>query len=300
MGACMAACLGLAGIAGMAHAEDLPPIVESTPLETGREAPPMPPPAQPGKAAPPRPPVSPAVRSNMSVEERLNRLERMVESRALMEILMQLEALQQAVQEIRGESEVQGHQIEGIKQRQRELYLDIDRRLREMEVTLANALSQQPAATDAAVAQAGAAAPAADAEAIQSRQDALEETKAYEQAFNVLKEGRYEAAIDAFRQFLGRYPKGQFSDNAQYWLAEANYVLRRFETAIQEFRKVLEQFPDSSKIPDAMLKTGYSYYELKQWDKARKMLNSLVERFPDTTAGQLGKNRLHRMKLEGR
>ena len=67
-----------------------------------------------------------------------------------------------------------------------------------------------------------------------------------------------------------------------------------------EFQKVLKQYPDSSKIPDAMLKTGYSYYEIKKWDEARKMLNALVKRYPDTTAGQLAKNRLHRMKLEGR
>ncbi len=311
--ACLVACLGLTGLA---RAESLPPIVESTPLEEGRGTLPAAQPGTPlGQSAAPRPPVTPAVRTNMSLEDRVARLERMVESRALMEILMQLEDLQQAVQEIRGESEVQGHQIDGIKQRQRELYLDIDRRLREMEVTLASTLSQQPAATDSAAAPAATAAAAATASAtapeanvaaqadsasIQSQQEALAETKAYEQAFNVLKEGRYEDAIDVFHKFLARYPNGQYSDNAQYWLAEANYVLRRFDTAIAEFQKVLKQYPDSSKIPDAMLKTGYSYYELKKWDEARKMLNALVERYPDTTAGQLAKNRLHRMKLEGR
>ncbi len=313
--ACIGVCVALAGTSGTTLAERLPPIVESTPLGGGAlPAAPSSRPGMPAASQPsaPRPPVTAAVKSKMSLEERVARLERMVESRALMEILMQLEALQQAVQEIRGDSEVQGHQIEGVKQRQRELYLDIDRRLREMEVTLANAFSRQPEGADmatpdvaaAAVAGTGASAvtppPQPDAAVVQSQQDALEETKAYEQAFNVLKEGRYEDAIDAFHKFLARYPKGQYSDNAQYWLAEANYVLRRFDTAIEEFQKVLKQFPDSTKIPDAMLKTGYSYYELKKWEEARKMLNALVKRWPDTTAGQLAKNRLHRMKLEGR
>ena len=76
--------------------------------------------------------------------------------------------------------------------------------------------------------------------------------------------------------------------------------MRRFPTAIEAFNKVLVHFPDSPKIPDAMLKIGFSYYELKKWQEARSILEELVRRFPDSTAAQLAKNRLHRMKLEGR
>ncbi len=130
--------------------------------------------------------------------------------------------------------------------------------------------------------------------------DPLEVHPADQQAINLLKDGRYEEAIAAFQKFLVRYPKGQFADNAQYWLAEANYVLRHFPTAIEEFNKVLVNYPDSQKIADAMLKIGYCYYELKKWQQARKILEELVKRFPDSTAAQLAKNRLHRMKLEGR
>ena len=300
----------LLGLTGVAAAAGLPPIVESTPLEEGPAS--LPPSIRPQPQVPAA--VAPAQRPPRSLEERVARLERVVESQALVEILMRLDQLQRDIQELRGASEEQGHALEGIKQRQRELYLDVDRRLRELEVKLQEARPAAPTqppvqAPGGAAAPAGApsamaaAAPAAAGGEVAPASvnvDPLQEQAAYQQAFNVLKDGRYEEAIAAFQQFLVRYPKGQFSDNAQYWLAEANYVMRRFPTAIEEFNKVLVNFPDSQKIPDAMLKIGYCYYELKKWDQARKILQQLTQRYPDTTAAQLAKNRLHRMKLEGR
>jgi tol-pal system protein YbgF len=130
--------------------------------------------------------------------------------------------------------------------------------------------------------------------------DSLAEQSAYQSAFNVLKEGRYEEAITEFSAFLSRYPDGQYSGNAQYWLGEANYVSHRFPAAVEEFNKVLVSYPDSNKVPDAMLKLGFSYYELEDWAQTNTVLNQLIERYPDSTAAQLAQNRLHRMKLEGR
>ncbi|HHH36827.1 MAG TPA: tol-pal system protein YbgF [Gammaproteobacteria bacterium] len=302
-------------------AAGLPPIVESTPADS-EGAPPTLTPAVPSSvtAAPVAPAraASPAARRPQSLEARVSRLERVVESQALVEILMRLDDLQRDVQSLRGTLEEQAHVMEGIKRRQRELYLDVDRRLRALEVKQAQAAAAPPGApakggSPAPAASAAPAVPAAAAPATTTAQapaqapaagaavvDPLEEQAAYQQAFNLLKDGRYEEAIAAFQKFLVRYPKGQFADNAQYWLAEANYVLRRFPTAIEEFNKVLVNYPDSQKIADAMLKIGYCYYELKKWDRARKILEELVKRFPDSTAAQLGRNRLHRMRLEGR
>ncbi len=313
----------LACLTGVAGGAGLPPIVESTPLDEGEAA--LPPPAatRPPPATPQR-----ASRPALPLEARVSRLERLVESQALVEILMRLDDLQRDIQDLRGMSEEQGHELAGLKQRQRELYLDVDRRLRELELKIpqgravpgagaaqAGAGVSRPAAAAASVpALAQPAGPSAvvpttpgpagegtaAADSAGADTDALAEQSAYQQAFNILKDGRYEEAIAAFQKFLVRYPKGQFADNAQYWLAEANYVMRRFPTAIEEFKKVLVNFPDSRKIPDAMLKIGFCYYELKEWKEARKILEELVRRFPDTTAAQLAKNRLHRMKLEGR
>lgn len=300
-------CLVLSGTA--VAASGLPPIVESQP-----ESPEAASPAPSSQAVQTQPPRQRDQQRPRTVDERVARLERLMDSQALVDMLMRLQNLQQEVSELRGQIEVQAHAVEGVKQRQRELYLDIDRRMRQLEVAVANA-SQAGEPSSSALAggspEPSVSAPAAPAAAAgpdsagtgaasQPTVDPLAEQKAYQKAFDVLKAGRYEESISAFRAFLARYPDGEYSANAQYWLGEANYVMNRYPAAIEEFRKVVELHPSSSKTADALLKLGYSHYELEKYDEARSTLNQLVEQYPDSTAAQLAQNRLHRMRLEGR
>ena len=79
------------------------------------------------QAAPLAPAAAPT--PQLSAEQRLARLERMLDNQGLVDLLVRLESLQAEVQRLRGEVEVQTHTIAELKKRQRELYLDIDRRL---------------------------------------------------------------------------------------------------------------------------------------------------------------------------
>jgi len=51
----------------------------------------------------------------------------------LLDIVQQLDALQAEVRQLRNSVEVQGHELEQLKARQRSLYDDLDQRLRESE-----------------------------------------------------------------------------------------------------------------------------------------------------------------------
>lgn len=254
-----------------------------------------------------------------SLEERVTRLERLLDNKALVDMLMRLDTLQTANEEVRGEVEVLSHDMEAIKQRQRDLYLDIDRRLRQVEVGASKATESSSAAgapsttspttmtapssgiATAGTGLAGSTALGMSASAASSAPvDPEAERIAYQKAFELLKNGDYDKAIGAFQSFLASYPDGNYTDNAQYWLGEANYVTRRFKAAEQEFRKVIELRPDSSKVSDAMLKLGYTYYELSDWDAARKTLENVSSRFPNSTVARLAENRLQKMRLEGR
>ncbi|MEE8055974.1 MAG: YbgF trimerization domain-containing protein, partial [Gammaproteobacteria bacterium] len=68
-----------------------------------------------------------------NVDQRLNKVERLLESQGLLDMLSQLESLQKEMQRLRGEIEVQTHTLEQIKQRQRDLYVDLDKRLQRTE-----------------------------------------------------------------------------------------------------------------------------------------------------------------------
>ena len=68
-----------------------------------------------------------------TVEQRLERMERVLESQSLLQMMERLDALQLEVQQLRGQLEEQQHQMESAKERQRELYLDVDRRMSRLE-----------------------------------------------------------------------------------------------------------------------------------------------------------------------
>jgi tol-pal system protein YbgF len=243
----------------------------------------------------------------------MNRMGRLVDNRAMLEMIQQVDQISEDLNLLRGEIEVQGNDVVDIKKRQRELYQDIDRRLRDLEsrtvgqapatqatVPLASkpAPAVDPAGSDVQVPLlAPASAAAAAAKPVTAPQAG--EKEAYQAAFDTLKEGRYKEAKVEFQAFLDKYPNGSFSGNAQYWLGEAHYVTRNFDQGIVEFEKVLNSFPGSNKVPDAMLKLGYTYYELKLFPQSKTVLQELRTNFPDETASRLATKRLDRIRKEG-
>jgi len=92
----------------------------------------------------------------------------------------------------------------------------------------ANAVPVTPAPASATTNTAAASAtqPATTAPPVTA--DPANEQKAYRQAFDLLKAGKFDVAANALQGFLKDYPNGRFADNAQYWLGEAYYVSRKF------------------------------------------------------------------------
>lgn len=238
----------------------------------------------------PAPVVTSTMPGTESLDARVTKLERLLEGQALTDMLLRVQQMQQELQKLHGDLEVQTNEINGLKQRQRDLYLDIDRRLRQAE-TSAQAAPAAPASGAAGAPGGVASAPVGGSPE--------QERAAYQQAFDKLKEGRYDEAITLFRGVLANYPNGKLSDNAQYWLGEANYVTRRYREAVDEFNKVIANYPQSPKVADALLKLGFSHYELGDWAKARESLEQVVARAPQSAGAALANSRLQKMKAEG-
>ena len=254
-----------------------------------------------------------------SLSEDMSRMGRLVDNPAMRDMIQQVDEISEEIGLLRGEIEVQGNDINDIKKRQRELYLDLDRRLRDIESgaaastgqisvpqggssasagtttsTAAQTPSVEPTSGQAATTTTQTTTPPATPSVTQS-----EEKAAYQAAFDTLKEGRYKKAKAELKSFLGKFPNSSYAGNAQYWLGEAHYVTRNFEQGIIEFQKVINSYPGSSKMPDAMLKLGYTYYELKQFEQAKAILQDLRDRFPQATAARLATKRLDRIRKEG-
>ncbi|MES9940969.1 MAG: tol-pal system protein YbgF [Candidatus Thiodiazotropha sp. 6PLUC2] len=243
-----------------------------------------------------------------TMEQRLQRIERTLQNQSLADLVLQLQQLQREVQQLRGDVELQKHTMDAMSRRQRDLYLDIDQRLSRVQPggvstpppvaapttpPVQSPPVRQPVNRSTAAAEAPAAAPV-------TPPNPQKEEMVYQEAFNLLKQGRYPESITAFTAFLKDYSGGSYEDNAQYWLAEASYVNRDFDTALAEFSKVQEKYNQSPKVPGAMLKMGYIYYEKQQWDKAKTILTELQLNYPATTEARLAQKRIQRLKKEGR
>jgi len=245
--------------------------------------------------------------ARLTTEERLARLERILDSQGLSDMLMRMDSLQAEIQKLRGDLELQSHQLEEIKQRQRDLYVDIDRRLLRLErnepatssstgpASVAAASSTPPPAAASTVTPSVANSPAAQPGATAT--DSAGEQQAYQKAFDTLRQLRYDQAVTAFKGFIAKYPKGRYAHIAQYWIGEADYAQRKFKQAIVDYQKLIDDYPTSPKLAEAMLKIGYSQYELKNSKAAETILNQLLKSYPGTTEAGQAQNLLQKIRL---
>ncbi len=268
--------------------------------------------------------------STRSLDQRIDRLENIIDSGQIAELIQRIGELERELRDLRGQLEVQGNRIDELRKRQRNLYADLDRRIRELEVAGTQGSASGDGAgssgTDAGVTGGATASDgdtgadggrSGDAGQQQGQQQDGEQgaaaageqpgdgdgeaaRKAYDEAFEMLKGGRYGESADAFAQFVEAYPGSPYADNAQYWLGESRYVRRDFEAALKAFRKVVSDYPESAKVPDARLKIGYALYEVGRLEEARSALQKVMQEHADSAVARLAEERLLKIKRETR
>jgi tol-pal system protein YbgF len=220
------------------------------------------------------------------LDQRLQRIERVMTNQSLLQMAQRIDALQADLSRMRGEVELLQNQSEGGKSQSRALYGDLEKRLAALE-TLGGV-----GGAAAGAAGAGSALPAAPVPG--------GEQGAYDAAFSALKGADYPKAISGFKGFVASYPQSPLASNAQYWLGEAYYVTRDYPNAITAFQTVTAQWPDSRKAPDALVKIGFTQAALGRNGDAKVTLESVLQRYPGTEAAQLATERLKRLPANAR
>jgi len=234
-------------------------------------------------------------KEELAMEKRIQRLERMLDNRVLIQLLQRLESLQTEVRELRGMVEVQGNEIGAVNKRSRDLYLDTDDRLQALESKRLGAL------TDGLEANFTESLAAADLEepsaaALQEEPNALgdidEERAAYVVAYKDFIGGRYQSATEGFNAFLSVYPSGALADNARYWLGETYYLEGKHKQARHQFETIVSAEASSAKFAEAKLKLGYVMQAQGDLKAAQTELQSVVDEFPGSTAALKAERRL--------
>ncbi len=236
--------------------------------------------------------------SDQSVEQRVQRLERLLANQNLIDMLTSLKALQQEVSNLRGDLDLLNHELSQIKKQQKDIYIDLDQRIQDLDGRVTK-LRISPIIPSVDLSGDATEAFGDEVVSVEAEQSALSKEQDYQNALAILRDGRYDEAIQAFQIYLISYPTSELAANAQYWMAEAYYVLKSYESALSHFQKVITAYPESRKISDAYLKMGFSYYELQKWAEAKGVLEKVVSDYSGTAAARLASRRLDKMKVEG-
>ena len=221
-----------------------------------------------------------------------------------LELLDRVEQLEVEVRQIRGELEIQRHQVE-ILQQERALS-GSPSYPPEGAATPSGATPPAPERPVGAYGQTGLAQPSASpaqspttpdrAASVQPSEAARTEQGDFDAALSELREGRYPEAVAGFQRFLGAYPAGRLAGDAQYWLGESFYVSRNYNAAKEAFISLGLHYSQSARLPDALLKLGYIYGEQGDTDRAREVLQKLVQVYPTTQAASLAERRLQSLR----
>ncbi len=130
---------------------------------------------------------------------------------------------------------------------------------------------------------------ATDGDGIAQAEVVTAEKLAFDRAFELMKEQRFDQSIDAYQQIVEGYPQSDYAPESRYWLGELYLMSDRLEAARGSFMSVVEGYPAHKKVPLSLYKLGVVNHRLGATPAALEYLDSVVTRYPDTPAAGLAR-----------
>ena len=209
-------------------------------------------------------------------ETEVQRLERLLENRNRMQLQMQqqLDDMALEINDLRGQLEKNSYDMQQMLERQRELFIELDK------------LRGQVSSAPVAEAAKESAAPKG------KFSTNLDEQTAYQNAVDlILKKRDYAGAISAFQQFQKDYPDSTFSPNAHYWLGQLYFAKKQDKEAVKSFAAVVS-YPKSNKRADALVKLGDISKRNDNATQATKYYQQVIDEYPSSASAKLAEERI--------
>ncbi len=122
------------------------------------------------------------------------------------------------------------------------------------------------------------------------------QTRDFDAALAVFRQGDFVNAQSLFSGFLARYPASGYAVPALFWLGNAQYATRNYKEAMENFRNLIARDPEHMRAPEAVLSVANCQLELKDSKGARKTLGDLLKAYPQSEAAVAAKERLATLK----
>lgn len=212
------------------------------------------------------------------------------------ELLLQIEQLRQETQALRGLMEELSYQLGQMSSDQKTRYLDLDQRLGELVRIQKEAVAASSSqATALTVTDPAASDASNDAGAPVSTIPEVSDQDAYNAAFQLIRERKFEEALVAMESFAQAYPESELVLDARFWRGQVFDVLGRDEEAIEAFKSLTLVAPDYRRILQVKVKLGKLLIKNQDVMNGRKILQEVITQSPESVEAGLASRELEKI-----
>ena len=93
-------------------------------------------------------------------------------------------------------------------------------------------------------------------------------------------DGKYDDAIDTFKNIVKATPNTEDGKRAQFLLGESYFSSKDYASSALEFSEFRKRFPKDALIPNAIYRQAASFKGMGKSKEARLFFQDLIERFP--------------------
>lgn len=104
---------------------------------------------------------------------------------------------------------------------------------------------------------------------------------AYSRARELLVDGNYAEAENAFGQFLEQFPESEQAPDARFWFAFTQLARNNYQDAAANFVHYLQRTPNGPRAPEAQVRLGMALAGMGQTRQACGAYASLARRYPN-------------------
>jgi TolA-binding protein len=209
------------------------------------------------------------------------------------ELLLQIEQLRQETQALRGLMEELSYQLGQMSSDQKTRYLDLDQRLGELVRIQKEAISSTPRPTPA-TADSVTTGGVGEAGVQASVSNDISDQDAYNSAFQLIRERKFEESLIAMESFIRAYPDSELVLDARFWRGQVFDVLGRDEEAIEVFKSLTLVAPDYRRILQVKVKLGKLLIKNQDVMNGRKILQEVITQAPESVEAGLASRELEK------
>ncbi|MDF1760002.1 MAG: tol-pal system protein YbgF [Coxiellaceae bacterium] len=254
--------------------------------------------------------TSVAMDSSAPVGQRLGQLARQVQNITAMNLPQQISDLQNQIQQLRGQLQVQSHDLKLLNTQQRSFYQDVDQRIQQLKALVNNSGNGDDSSTNSTgpASSSSSSNPSSNSNKaagsnvtsqlnsnVASQNFNLKDAQTYQTAFALVLKKKFTPAMEGLQNYLSSYPNGRYAVNAHYWLGEIYLRQSQTDKAVNEFSTVVKNYPKSNKVADSKLKIAMIHMSQGKTAIAKNEYTALKKQYPGTTAAQLASIQLQQI-----